>query len=231
MKALLKVLFYYYQKINYSRKRIILEKKVKIRGSQLEGNNKVYEAAQFISSSLGKGSYVGAFNLFINSQIGRFCSIGPRVKTILGHHPSSVYVSTHPAFFSLRKQSGFTFAKSQSFQEFRYADNEKKISVIIGNDVWIGSDVLIIEGVRIGDGAIVAAGSVITKDVDPYTIVAGVPGKFIKNRFSPEIVEFLLQFKWWEKDDIWLSENVELFQNVESLFNKYKNTKVHKHDS
>ena len=76
----------------------------------------------------------------------------------------------------------------------------KKPLPVIGNDVWIGFSTTILNGVRIGDGAIVAAGSVVTKDVEPYSIVAGVPAKIIGKRFSDDMIERLLDLQWWNYD-------------------------------
>lgn len=75
-----------------------------------------------------------------------------------------------------------------------------KGDTIIGNDVWIGRRATIMPGVRIGDGAIIAAEAVVVKDVEPYTIVGGNPAKEIRKRFSPEIIQELLEIKWWECD-------------------------------
>lgn len=69
--------------------------------------------------------------------------------------------------------------------------------MIIGNDVWIGYGAAILSGITIGNGAVIAANTVVTKNVDPYTIVAGNPGSFIKKRFDDEIVNQLLQIKYW----------------------------------
>jgi tetrahydrodipicolinate N-succinyltransferase len=69
---------------------------------------------------------------------------------------------------------------------------------IIGNDVWIGANVLIRDGVSIGDGAVIAAGAVVTKNIQPYAIVAGVPAKLVRYRFSDEIIQELLDWKWWD---------------------------------
>ena len=73
-----------------------------------------------------------------------------------------------------------------------------KGDTIIGNDVWIGRESIIMPGVKIGDGAIIAAYSVVTKDVEPYSLVGGNPAKFIKKRFDNELIEMLLQVKWWD---------------------------------
>ena len=91
----------------------------------------------------------------------------------------------------------------------------------IGNDVWIGEDVKILGGVTIGDGALVAAGAVVIRDVPPYTIVGGVPAKVIKSRFEPSQVEFLLKFQWWNKDEDWIKNNVEKFQDITQFYLAY----------
>lgn len=75
-------------------------------------------------------------------------------------------------------------------------DKTKKIR--IGNDVWLGNGVKILAGVTVGNGAVVGAGAVVTKDVAPYTIVAGVPAKKIGQRFDDDIIERLEKIKWWD---------------------------------
>lgn len=78
------------------------------------------------------------------------------------------------------------------------------------NDVWIGQNVTIMPGVKIGDGAIIAANSVVTKNVDSYSIVEGNPAKFIKKRFDDELIEYLLELKWWNWHKEKISENIEV---------------------
>lgn len=73
-----------------------------------------------------------------------------------------------------------------------------KGDVLIGNDVWIGSSVTIMSGVKIGDGAVLSANACVVKDFPPYHIVAGNPGCSIKKRFDDEIIELLLESKWWD---------------------------------
>lgn len=74
---------------------------------------------------------------------------------------------------------------------------DNKGDIVIGNDVWIGYDAIIMAGVNIGDGAIIGARAVVTKDVEPYSIVGGVPAKEIRKRFAPDVVAKLLELKWW----------------------------------
>lgn len=74
---------------------------------------------------------------------------------------------------------------------------DNKGDIVIGNDVWIGYDAVIMAGVRIGDGAIIGTRAVVTKDVEPYSIVGGVPAKEIRKRFAPEVIKKLIEIQWW----------------------------------
>lgn len=176
-----------------------------------EGMN-VFSEGVVYRGNIGYASYIGK-NSYINGNIGRFCSIGAAVKVINGRHPTKDFVSTHPCFFSIKKQAGFTFVENDKFLENRYVDNDNH-SVVIGNDVWIGNHVLLISGVHVGDGAIIAAGAVVTTDVEPYCIVGGVPAKVIKKRFSDEQIDVLLRFKWWDKPIEWIHEHADKFDNI-----------------
>lgn len=131
-------------------------------------------------------------------------------------HPSSVFVSSCPSFYSTFKQNGQTFVRKNKFEERLSIDG---YDAIIGNDVWIGSDVVIKGGVRIGDGAIVAMSSVVTKDVPPYAIVGGSPAHIIRLRFTPEQIKRLIEFKWWDKPDEWLYAHADEFENIEVFLN------------
>lgn len=115
----------------------------------------------------------------------------------------------------MRKQCGETYVNEQKFVENNYADSEKKFSVVIGNDVWICSGAKIIAGVTIGDGAVIAANATVTKDVLPYSVVGGTPAKEIKKRFTEEQINFLLDFKWYDKSIDWIRNNAEYFEDIE----------------
>jgi len=183
------------------------------------GNNYLSDGTLFVNSSIGYASYTAPNAKIINTKIGKYSCIGPEVDIIFGEHPTSTIVSIHPAFFSQRKQAGFTYVDDSKFEEFRFAD--EKHSVVIGNDVWIGKRVMILEGVTIGDGAIVAAGAVVVKDVPPYAIVGGVPAKVIKYRFSEEEIVFLLKFKWWDKDEKWIEKHANLFSDIKGFIKSF----------
>lgn len=191
--------------------------------SVFEGMNKVHPKAHF-NGFLGFGSYVGP-NSDIIGKVGRFTSIAPNVSINPGVHPfKAPYVTTSPAFFSLRKQNGATFVHQQFFDEIKYADSNKKYVVDIGNDCWIGQNVFIAGGVNIGNGAVVLAGAVVTKDLPPYSISGGVPAKVIDYRYNEDIIQTLMQFKWWDKEISWLKENHHLLRNIDALI-EYINEK------
>ncbi|TCQ04209.1 transferase family hexapeptide repeat protein [Rhizobium sp. PP-F2F-G36] len=148
-------------------------------------------------ASIGAFSYFGS-GQFLNAAIGRYCSVGPGIGVGMTQHPVT-WLTTSPMTY-------MNFINFDAFFEPEYS-REKQITHLpflirprttLGNDVWVGANVYIKEGVKIGDGAIVAAHSVVTKDVDSYTIVGGNPARVIKRRFDEEISSRLLALKWWD---------------------------------
>lgn len=122
--------------------------------------------------------------------IGKFCSIACGAKFIFNcanHTLKSLSTYTFPLFFE-----EWDLQKSEVASAW-----DNKGDIVIGNDVWIGYDAMIMAGVTIGDGAIIGARAVVTKDVEPYSIVGGVPAKEIRKRFAPETIERLLKLQWW----------------------------------
>ncbi|HII4508586.1 TPA: hypothetical protein ACY4R8_001825 [Clostridium perfringens] len=113
--------------------------------------------------------------------------------------------------------------KKQKFKEVVFSDEKNKYCFTIGNDVWIGYGIIIIGGVAIGDGAVIGAGSIVTKDVPPYTIVAGQPVKEIRKRFDDNQIEWLMNFKWWDKPLEWISETADIFENIDEFMKLEKN--------
>lgn len=87
----------------------------------------------------------------------------------------------------------------------------------IGNDVLIGLHSIIMDGVTIGHGAIIGAGSVVTKDIPPYAVAAGVPARVIRKRFTDEDIAFLLNLCWWNRDDDWIRQHATAFSDLHLL--------------
>lgn len=193
--------------LKYSKQHLMLEYMAEVSNCKFNNYNTVYKYARLRDSELGDFSYVARNSQIYNTKVGKFTCIGPNVNTGMGAHPSSEFVSTHPLFYStLGQSSGLVIVEKNLFEEFP--------STEIGNDVWIGNNAIIKYGVKIGDGSIIGAGAVVTKDVEPYSIVGGVPAKIIKYRFTEEQIRFLNEFKWWDKDLAWLKENKKQFQNI-----------------
>lgn len=190
----------------------------------LEGTNAIGNNTKILSSYLGFASYVSEKSTIIDTKIGKFCSIGPNVNCIFGNHPTKNFVSTHPSFFSTRRQVKLSFVEKDIFPEFsKQNEPNKEYSINIGNDVWIAANVTILDGVHIGDGSIVAANSLVNKDIEAYSIVGGVPARIIKKRFSQEDILFLDNLHWWDRPLEWIKENSKYFNNIAAL---RKNLKV-----
>ena len=142
----------------------------------------------YLNLTVGAFSYIANDCYLYDVTIGRYCSIGDNVH-ILSQHPTDSF-STSPVFYEDVFDEPFRAHQRSGFKNL--------VRTMIGNDVWIGSSVKIKTGVAIGDGAVIGAGSVVTKDVAPFSIVAGVPAKLIKMRFSPDIIERIQTLAWWQ---------------------------------
>ncbi len=133
--------------------------------------------------------------------IGKFCMIASDVRFIMnGANHLTDAISTYPfAIF------GGDWANAMDGKRY-----PTKGDTIIGNDVWIGYNATIMAGVKVGDGAIIATNSVVTKDVEPYTVVGGNPAREIKKRFPKEHIDILLDLKWWDWSLEKITENVQI---------------------
>jgi len=213
---------YFTYKIWKKKWNVDIEKTSAVTKCTFEGHNVIAADCYLSNCHFGRMSYTSMNVHMSATKIGRYCSIGPDVKVVVGIHPTRKKVALHPALYSTREFVGIRIAQKNTFEEFAYADDQREWYVEIGNDVWIGAGARIINGCKIGDGAVVAAGAVVAKDVPPYTIVGGVPAREIRKRFTDEQIDFLLRFKWWERDITWLQENVELFDSIDLFMEKMK---------
>lgn len=187
---------------------------------QFLGDNYIGDDSFVRYMKIEKMSYISHDCRIEFTKIGRFTSIGPYTKIIYGGHPTDTFVSIHPAFYSKSRPAGRSYVNRNKYSEYKYIDNDETCRVKIGNDVWVGARTTILQGVTIGDGAIVAAGAVVTKDVPPYSIVGGIPAKVLRYRFSDEDINWLMNFRWWEKDEKWLKEHAEYFDDISILKSK-----------
>lgn len=183
----------------------------------MEGMNSVGRRSRLHRTSLGYAAYVGNDCFLFATKVGRYTCIGNEVRIIAGAHPTSCFVSIHPAFYSTARQAGFTYVHADRFEEYRWTAPGSDIAVEIGPDAWIADRVSILNGVKIGAGAIVATGAVVVSDVQPYAIVGGVPAKTIRTRFTDEEAAFLMDLRWWDRDREWIKAHAGLFDSLPRL--------------
>jgi len=189
----------------------------KIRASALKNcrihkTSKVESGSNLINVNMDRYSFCG-YNCEINNcQIGSFCSIANGVIIGGGMHPIS-WVSTSPVFYEGRDSVKTKFSTKK---------REPVKTTIIGHDVWIGQNVLIKQGVSIGTGSIVGMGSVVTKNIEPYTIVAGNPAKIIRKRFDDKIISSLLKSEWWNFNNDKLTKYSKYITNPANFLNALK---------
>lgn len=173
--------------------------------------NHIFPFAKLLNVEMGNFTYIGGNTSIKNTKIGHFTSIASDCRIGLGMHPTNL-ISTHPIFYSEKKEWSFHPEKKIEFEEYK--------EVYIGNDVWIGTNVIIVDGVKVGNGAVIAANAVVTKDVLPYEIVGGVPAKSIKFRFKSNEIEKLESIKWWNWDLDKIKKNKDKFNTVNVFLNE-----------
>jgi len=145
------------------------------------------------SSSIGSYTYIGKSSFITRSTIGRFCSIANNVSIGHGEHHLN-RISTSSLFYA------------DPWQELTREE------CLIESDVWIGVDAIILRGVKVGVGAVIAANAVVTRDVPPFAIVAGVPARILRYRFSEAKQQQILASKWWEQS---LEQAAVIFKQLE----------------
>ena len=184
-------------------------------GTVFEGLVNIEKRTKLVNCYIGKGTDIASDSKFVGCKIGRYCIIGDKCENIYGHHPIKFYIGMNSKLYAPQKNG---FAKKWLYTDlYKYADKDKTYYNVIGNDVYLTNDVKIIEGVKIGDGAVVTPGSVVTKNVPPYAIVRGNPAKVEAYRFKREDIDFLLDLKWWERDEEWIRNHVEYFSDIKIL--------------
>jgi acetyltransferase-like isoleucine patch superfamily enzyme len=135
-------------------------------------------------------------------RFGKFCALGPNLKIIGTNHDYNFMSIQYTFYNTYFRQAHPIDAAAHTFS---------KGPVTIGNDVWIGEDVTILSGVTIGDGVCIGAGSIVTRNLEPYSICIGTPCKKSKMRYKEDVVDFLLKLKWWDWEDDKIRANKTLF--------------------
>lgn len=147
---------------------------------------------------IGDGTYINRNSSVENCVVGKYCSISEGVKINPVEHNLAL-VTTHP----VAGESG------------HYGIQNRKVE--IGNDVLISLNAIILSGVRIGDGAVIGAGAVVTKNIPPYAVVAGVPARIIRYRFTADEIERLEALRWWDWPRSKIERNVDFLRRETTL--------------
>lgn len=177
----------------------------------------VTEGCRLTETELGDYSYIMPNGQTWCVTIGKFANIAASVRINATNHPMSRATLHH-----------FTYRAGDYFEDAAHEDDffaaRRANRVVVGHDTWIGHGVTILPGVTIGDGAVVGSGAVVTRDVEPYTIVAGVPAKFMRRRFEPAIAERMQVLAWWDWDHAVLRAALDDFRNLsaEAFLERYE---------
>lgn len=186
-------------------------------GCTLGRYTEVAEGCRLSETVLGDYSYIMQNGQTWCATIGKFANIAASARINATNHPIWRASLHH-----------FTYRASDYFEDAAYEDDffdwRRAERVHVGHDTWIGHGVTILPGIRIGDGAVVGSGAVVTRDVEPYAIVAGVPAKPLRRRFPVEVAERLQALAWWDWDHDRLRAALEDFRqlDVEGFLDRYE---------
>jgi len=188
-----------------------------VRESRLGIYTEVGARTCLLEVEIGDYSYVVNDIDIAYTTIGKFCSIAAMTRINPGNHPMDWASQSH---FSYRASAYFPGEKDElEFFQWRRAH-----PVTIGHDVWIGHGAIVLPGRNIGTGAVVAAGAIVTKDVQPYAVVAGNPGRVVRHRFPENVAERLQRLAWWDWSHERLRSALADFRRfpVEQFLRKYE---------
>jgi phosphonate metabolism protein (transferase hexapeptide repeat family) len=185
--------------------------------SEIGAWTEIGRRTMMIESSFGDYSYTAGDVDLIYTEVGKFCSIASHVRINPGNHPMHRVTQHHMTY--RRKAFGLGESDDAEFFEWRRAHK-----CVIGHDVWIGHGAIIMPGVQVGTGAVIGAGAVVTKAVEPYQIVVGVPARPIRKRFPDTVIAQLLQIAWWDWDRSTLEARFDDLLDLDGFIQKYGQT-------
>lgn len=200
------------EKYSLSKEPYIFPKAV-IENSYFGEYTEIKNFAHISDSSIDDYSYVSEFTQIANSQIGKFSNIASNVRINPGFHPYEMPCQHHLLY---RKEMYGFGQNDEAF--FNYRKIQK---VEIGHDTWIGHGAVVMPGIKVGNGAIIGSNAVVTKDVPPYAIVAGVSAKILKYRFSKEIINSLEKIAWWDWTHEVIFERIDDLKDIREFVYKY----------
>ncbi|MGQ0666814.1 MAG: CatB-related O-acetyltransferase [Nitrospiraceae bacterium] len=166
----------------------------KIMNSSLSGNMFLGLSSCINRSEIGRYVGVAYFSYLADTLSGNYCTFGSRVSVGAFSHPTDS-LTVHEVGYRNTTES---YGETMLAQDSKHYLEARAIKTKIGNDVWVGDNSVIIKGIEIGNGAIVAAGSIVTKDVAPFSIVAGNPARTIRMRFPDDIINKIQAVRWWD---------------------------------
>ena len=186
---------------------------VTISESELGEWTEVRAGARLSQSAIGNYTYLMERVQLDYATVGRFGNVAAGARLGPTNHPIDRPTAHH---FTYRAAMYGMGEDDESIFEWR-ADQP----VEVGHDVWVGHGAVVLPGVTIGNGAVVGAGAVVTRDVAPYTVVAGVPAEPIRRRFDTEVARRIEATEWWEWDHETLAERLPAFRDLETFLERY----------
>lgn len=168
-----------------------------------------------IESKGGRYTFLFGETRMVYTEMGGFCSVAKGARLNAEQHPFFDRVTTH----NMTYFGGSMYHRGEN--DAAYLQQRRERTLSIGHDVWIGHGAVIMGCLRIGNGSVIGANAVVTHDVEPYQIVAGVPARPLGYRFSPEIIAALERIQWWNWSDEEIWARMEELKDVPAFCRKY----------
>lgn len=178
-----------------------------VRESNIGERSSIQRYGDIWGLDLGRYTCIGRVSTIQETKIGSFCALADYLTIGCDDHDYKM-ITTHPFWHD----TSWGISEDEAFcAEYRRKEYEQPCE--IGNDVWMGAGVMVCRNVVIGNGCVIGAGAIITKDIPPYSVVVGVPGKVIKKRFYDEIIDRLQRANWWDLPIDVIKKHIGIFKN------------------